>query len=137
MINIRVGVFETNSSSVHSMVICTVDDYNAWINGEKLYNVYYEDRWADETGEESTPAFVTPEEAAQYDPYYPYPKCEEGTWGWELDFKDENGKWHTRNFITFEEFENSYGYDFETFDQSFITPGGEEVIAFGYYGRDG
>lgn len=37
---IRRGLFETNSSSVHSIVMCNSDEYNKWRNGD----VYY-DRW--------------------------------------------------------------------------------------------
>ena len=40
-IKIRRGVFETNSSSVHSLVMCTDDDYSKWKRGEILY-----DKWA-------------------------------------------------------------------------------------------
>lgn len=35
---IRIGVWETNSSSVHSICICTEDEYNKWKNGELLYD---------------------------------------------------------------------------------------------------
>lgn len=37
MIQIRAGVFETNSSSTHSLCIMTQDDFNKWVsshNGE-------------------------------------------------------------------------------------------------------
>lgn len=37
---IRKGVFETNSSSVHSLVMCSESDYDAWVNGDKIF-----DRW--------------------------------------------------------------------------------------------
>ena len=37
---IRRGIFETNSSSVHSLTMCSDDEYSKWRNGE----VYY-DRW--------------------------------------------------------------------------------------------
>ena len=42
MIQIRKNVFETNSSSTHSLCICTEDEYNKWQKGELLY-----DRWSD------------------------------------------------------------------------------------------
>ena len=35
---IRFRTFETNSSSVHSCVICTEDEYNKWQQGELLYD---------------------------------------------------------------------------------------------------
>ena len=34
MITIRNQTFETNSSSTHSMVICTDEEYEKWSNGE-------------------------------------------------------------------------------------------------------
>ena len=41
--NIRFNVFETNSSSVHSLCICTEEKFDAWKKGE----IYY-DYWNDE-----------------------------------------------------------------------------------------
>ena len=34
MITMRQGTFETNSSSTHSMVICTKDEWDKWAAGE-------------------------------------------------------------------------------------------------------
>lgn len=148
MINIRAGAFETNSSSVHSLILCTADDYRDWINGDKLLNIYYDDDWAwkhwdREAGKyvETTvgmpPQFVTSEEATYYDKYYPYPEMEENGWGYFTDFRDENGEYHDRKFLTFEEYEKFYSWNFETFDEVYTTPKGEEVVGFGYFGRDG
>lgn len=39
---IRYGVFETNSSSTHSLCICTEDDYDKWVGGQLLY-----DNWSE------------------------------------------------------------------------------------------
>lgn len=38
-INIRSNVFETNSSSVHTLCICTEDEYEKFKNGELLYDL--------------------------------------------------------------------------------------------------
>lgn len=35
---IRYGVFETNSSSTHSMVVCSNEDLERWKSGELLYD---------------------------------------------------------------------------------------------------
>lgn len=150
MIQVRTGLFETNSSSVHSLILCDANDYDDWINGDKLLNVYYDynwtyEYWEEENYEDTTvikktppPQFVTLEEAAYYDKYYPYPQMEEDEWGYHsIDFMDENGEYHSRKFLTFEEYDKVYGYDFETFEESYITPKGEKVVAFGYFGRDG
>ena len=38
---IRLGVFETNSSSVHSIVLCMKSDYNKWMkDGLFLFDGY-------------------------------------------------------------------------------------------------
>ena len=42
MKQIRRGVFETNSSSTHSICICTKNDYEKWKNGELLYDLWEE-----------------------------------------------------------------------------------------------
>ena len=39
-IQVRRGVFETNSSSVHSLCICSADDYDRWKNGKLFYDPY-------------------------------------------------------------------------------------------------
>lgn len=37
---IRRGVFETNSSSVHSLTMCTQSDYDRWKDGELIYDYW-------------------------------------------------------------------------------------------------
>lgn len=39
---IRRGVFETNSSSVHSLTMCMESDFNKWVAGELVWS-----RWGD------------------------------------------------------------------------------------------
>lgn len=55
-IKVRRGVFETNSSSVHSLAMCTDDDYYKWKRGEILY-----DKWESK--------LVTLEEAKKEEDY--------------------------------------------------------------------
>ena len=50
MKQIRMGVFETNSSSVHSLSIMPVENYEKWKKGELLYDTWKKN-------------FATPEEA--------------------------------------------------------------------------
>ena len=49
MISIRRNVFETNSSSTHSITMCTQSDFDKWKNGELYWN-----RWGQK--------FITKEE---------------------------------------------------------------------------
>lgn len=119
---IRRGVFETNSSSVHSITMCTGEEYQKWENSEILY-------WGDED------KFGTREEIIE--------EMKTMTWydgtlrfsdvNWEDEdevsdiFSDENVK-------TYDEyFKNEW---FETYSNTYTTPNGEEVVAFGYYGHD-
>ena len=101
---IRRGVFETNSSSVHSLVMCTDDDYNKWKSGEFLY-----DKWEAK--------LVTLEEAKK-----------------EEDYEDEE-EFNSR-FLDYDHFYSRQYIEYETFEQTFKTPGGEIVYGFGYYGQD-
>lgn len=38
MKQIRIGVFETNSSSTHTLVVCTDEELEKWKKGEIIYN---------------------------------------------------------------------------------------------------
>lgn len=38
MKQIRIGVFETNSSSTHTLVVCTDEELEKWEKGEMVYN---------------------------------------------------------------------------------------------------
>lgn len=40
MKQIRKNVFETNSSSTHSLTMCTEAEYEKWKNGELIYDRY-------------------------------------------------------------------------------------------------
>ena len=113
---IRVGVFETNSSMTHALTICTQEEYDKWQNGEVLL-----DRWYDKQ-------FITMDD--------------EKIKKLRADYDEESKKWYD----TFEEFLHSEGIDsyesynedyyFEHFSETFTTPSGDEMIAFGYYGHD-
>lgn len=37
---VRRNVFETNSSSVHSLTMCTQSDYDKWKDGELIYDYW-------------------------------------------------------------------------------------------------
>lgn len=56
MKTIRRSTFETNSSSTHSMTICTKSEYEKWMNGELLFDRYNE-------------KLVNPEEIKEQDEY--------------------------------------------------------------------
>lgn len=107
---IRRGVFETNSSSVHSITMCSDDEYNRWKNEELLYSRLDED-------------FTTLDEI----------KRENRDVDWDdgecvKEFMTNEG------FQTYDEFFENY--DFETYKTTYTTKSGELIHAFGYYGHD-
>ena len=98
---VRRGVFETNSSSVHSITMCTKSDYKKWENGELVFN-----KWSKKL----------------------------------VPITDEIKKSMDANekiYLTYEQFNDWEYLEFETFFDSMITPGGEQIVAFGYSGYDG
>lgn len=109
MKQIRRGVFETNSSSTHSLTMCMEDDFKRWERGE-LYLIPY--------SREKT--FITKEEAEQY--------CREN----EIPFTDEE----LRDSEIYS-WDNYCTGDLEYFEEHFTTPAGERVVSFGEYGYDG
>lgn len=67
---IRLGVFETNSSSTHTLTICSEKDFDLWVEG-----VYVLDTWADQLVDRAN---VNWEDADEWD-YQSYNEwCEDG-----------------------------------------------------------
>ena len=127
MRQIRRGVFETNSSSVHSITMCTADEYRDFANGDKWYIEYdfgLPDEWRGKT-------WITPQEARDL----MIKKAKEKGWDenpadmTDEEFLKEYGDW----FTSIDTLGNGW---FETFEAEYTTPSGEKVVAFGYYGHD-
>lgn len=124
MINVRMNVFETNSSSVHTLVMCDQNDFEKWIDG-KLYLDIYEDD------------FVTFEVAQEKDENFPYlDDSGDAEWGWSCwtYYSKEKDMYIDKRFLTYKEFfENNWH---ETYHRTYTTPLNEQIEAFGYYGHD-
>ena len=117
---IRRGVFETNSSSVHSLTMCSSEEYKKWKNGEVLY-------WQDKD------EFGTREEIIEK---LKVKKFYSGELYYDnVDWENEdevNEIFYDENIKTCDEFfDNEY---YETFYDDYTTPSGDKVVAFGYYG---
>ena len=127
MKTVRLGTFETNSSSTHSITMCMESDYEKWKNGEMYWH-----RWNDE--------LVSKEEVEKE-----MAKLREEFIADNPDFDENNEEWkeeleqyinEDKTYYTYEEF-NDYDYiEYETFVNTFETPQGEKVVSFGYYGSD-
>lgn len=116
MKQIRRATFETNSSSTHTLTMCTESQYADWVAGKLYYSRY---------GERFIPAAEV-----------------EAKWQKELEanpevYDDKNEFLIDSGYYTFELYDDTIECDYETFEHSYTTESGEKVIAFGYYGYDG
>lgn len=128
MLQIRRNVFETNSSSTHSITMCSKDDYDRWDSGE----VYLNDGWwgKDNESEYKNKKFVTRDEAINII------KCSGGGIEYDNEYYESFDKYIAEEYEIYtidEYFENDY---LENFYESYTTDSGETVVAFGLYGYD-
>lgn len=124
MIQIREGVFETNSSSTHSICMCLKSEFEAWKSGMRVY-----DQWAEELRDAKYIREYLSENRKYYEELC---ACMHDLSDKELIrrvTKDEEG-----NFLSYDAWCHSemYGHQDE-----FTTSSGETVVAFGEYGYDG
>ena len=109
-IQVRRNIFETNSSSVHSMTMCSDSDYEKWKSGEYVYSV---------DSSELIP--ITNENYQKWN---------------QLSDDEKERRYCTYDYLTYKQFFTDYCIEYETFSDSFNTNNGEIVHAFGYYGHD-
>lgn len=119
MKQVRREVFETNSSSTHSITLCMESDYDQWRKGEVL---------------KSEDSFITREEAIEElkkDKYF-------NKYNPDFDFTNTgkiNEALKENGYYTYEQYwEDEY---LEGYSDTYTTKNGETVVAFGKYGYDG
>ena len=122
MRQIRRNVFETNSSSTHSIAFATRDEFEKWSDGE----LFYKRSWSGES------KFLTMSESVaeiKSNKYY----------SGELDNTSEMNNEDV--YEIFREYDiydyEHWGYDYESDVTHYTTPGGEEIVAVCYYGYNG
>ena len=112
----RVGTFETNSSSTHSLCMCTEDEWNKFVNGDMLmYNdseIISREK-AQEMYEQRDKSYLDDYDFKQFCSYYCIKNYEE---------------WRDNDYLE--------GYRDEYVLQKDMKAG-EKIIAFGEYGYDG
>jgi hypothetical protein len=119
---VRKNVFETNSSSTHSITMCSESDFDKWKKGEMYWN-----RW----NEELVPKEEVEKEMAKLKEEFisEHPDYDKDDIDWEEQLEDYLNS--DKEYYTYEEF-NNYDYiEYETFEDSY-----DGVVAFGYYGMD-
>ncbi len=134
---IRRGVFETNSSSTHSLTMCSEEEFEAWKRGEVLFT-----EWGTEN-------FISANKLSDYDKQNAEKEYENTKDEFQKDWKDLSEdakqkyykKYAKENGIidedakTYEQYMNDN--DLETFIQRYTSKSGDKIVAFGEYGYDG
>lgn len=127
-IQVRRNVFETNSSSVHSITMCSKDDFKKWKN--LGYYFYYPCGKPYVIGtREQMIKLLKSKTWSNGTPVYS-----------DIDWDNEksvNDLFAEEDILTSDEYFDKYNEYFETFVEYYTTPKGEEVVAFGYCGYDG
>lgn len=110
MKTIRKGIFETNSSSTHSICICTDEELEAWKNNEIFYDGY---------------EFIKKE------------KLLEDIYRTEFESDEDILEELLRKPREFDvDTFDSWGENYETDFTDYLTPKGEHINIFCYYGYD-
>ena len=119
MIKVRQGTFETNSSSTHSITMCMESDYEKWKNGEM-----YWDKWNDSLVSKDEVEKENDKLREQF--ISEHPDFDETDEEWKEELEDYINDYS--DYYTYEDFND---LEYETYKDTFKTPNGEEVIAFG------
>ena len=127
---IRRGVFETNSSSTHSLTLILKSDYDKW-EKENGFFLYTGCGWGyPENNKPQTDHVYTKEEAIAFEKLNKYTPD-------DFDWNDEDEvmeRLHDHEWYDSEYFWDCYCSEYETFEDTITTPSGDAIVAFGYYG---
>lgn len=119
-VQIRRGVFETNSSSVHTLTIAKQSEYEKWKKGEVIFDADNE-------------KFVPRDEFLEY-------VLDNSSWFKERtkDMTDEEALEYILDEGSYEfpSYED-YGYNHECYEHYYKPEFSEEIVIFGYFGYDG
>ena len=119
---IRRGVFETNSSSTHSITMCSGEEYDKWCSGNLLFWVGKKKFGTKEDIIEEL------KELTRWDNSLMYPDV-----NWDDDSVVAD-IFDSEEIQTSDEFfDDEY---LETLEETYHTSNGEEVVAFGKFGYD-
>ena len=119
---IRRGVFETNSSSVHSITMCSRDEYSKWERGEVLF-------WKDQDKFGTKEDIISELKTRKwYSGELRYPDTDWNDEDTVYDIFSDEGIQTEKQF-----WDNC---DYEIFSDTYTTKSGEVIKAFGYYGHD-
>lgn len=130
---IRHGVFESNSSSTHSLTLCTQEEFDAWKKGNLLFD-YYNEKFV---------KCVTLSEDQKLDAKEDYEIKMKKFWkSWNELSENEKDEWYETFAIendlydedcrTYDDYMDND--DLETFVETYTSPSGDKIVAFGRFG---
>lgn len=138
MINIRYGTFETNSSSVHSLMIATDEEYKQLVAGTLCIDSY-NDEYITRT--EATNLLLANASAEELSDFW-HNELEEDTEliptvEWFNTISIDEFDEFLREFCDgIHSFENYGGEYYERYDEEYTSEHGDKIHIFGYYGHD-
>ena len=137
MISVRRNVFETNSSSTHSLIICSDKMYNDWKNMKVVY-----DNDNDEFVEAKQPTEIdfNKAEAMYMENKSDYMKdWKDLTPEMQLAYLKENvmEENDSYQYKTYDDYRNEMNSMEESFERTWETEHGDVVHILGYMGYDG
>lgn len=119
-VQIRRGVWETNSSSVHTLTMCSKSDFESWKNGDLVYD-------------ERTESLVSKNDVSEEEIF----KSEEYSALLEEGKDDEAYNYrYDRRYFNYDSFFEYGTADYLCTYTEESTIDGVEVVAFGEYGHD-
>lgn len=136
MYQIRNGVFETNSSSTHSLCICTEEDFEKFKDNKALW-----DKFSDRIAPINK---ISPQYVSRAKKYYQTVQ-DSFMKDWDELSEENQNEFIVKEFdlsesgdSLFEDkvFFDSWGANLETFVEHFTTPSGDKMVVFGEYGYD-
>ena len=136
MRQIRKNAFETNSSSTHSLTMCTEEEYDNWKKGKLLFDSYYQ-KFVSLL--ELTKANFEKAEHNYESHKQKYQK------NWNQLTKEEQEEYTLKyikknksmdEIVTYPEWLDRNAY-LDTFYEEYTTKNNERIVAFGAYGYDG
>ena len=124
MKQMRFNTFETNSSSTHSLVICTEKEFKDLKSG-KLYII---------DGEMKDLA-----EARKYiEKYYSYKLADFDKYLIDKDYSSLEDILYDCEIYSYDQWiDTQDDYGLETYERHFETPSGDKMVAWGRYGYNG
>lgn len=153
----RPSVFETNSSSTHTLNISTLDDFLKFNRGEAYIIDTYSTDFQELLPERQSQIYTEEEVQDALDKYAPIyeQKYKNEKWYHPIDTNMLRDAYHdgtvtddpydvnkermyARDDLGIMSYDDLHStYDLEYYEQQFTSPSGDEMVAFGLFGYDG